>query len=67
MNQRLKVYRKLEKLLSKKGITFYRLSQETGIPTATFSEWKKGTYMPKIDKLMLIADYLGISVNELIK
>ena len=67
MKKRVRVYREIEKLWTKKGITFYRLSQETGIPTATFSEWKKGTYMPKIDKLMLIADYLGISVNELIK
>ena len=60
------MYDILEKILKEKNISFYRLSKETGISTATFSSWKKGKYIPKQDKLEKICDYLNISMTYLL-
>lgn len=57
------MYQKYEKLRNDKGVTDYEVSKQTKISTATLSEWKKGTYQPKIDKIMLLADYFGVSVT----
>lgn len=59
------MYEIFEKLLSKKGITAYRVAKETGITTATLTSWKQGKYTPKSEKLQKIADYLGVSVSYL--
>ncbi len=57
------MYQKYEKLRNDKGVTDYEVSKQTKISTATLSEWKKGTYQPKIDKIMILADYFGVSVT----
>lgn len=61
------MYKVFEELLKKTGETAYQVSKATGVSTATLSEWKKGTYTPKIDKLMLIAEHFGVPVETLIK
>ena len=57
------MYKVFEELLAKNNETAYRVSKETGISTATFTEWKNGTYEPKVEKLMLIADHFGVPVT----
>lgn len=57
------MYKKFEKLLERDGVTAYRVSKETGISTVTLSEWKKGTYIPKADKLLKIANYFNVSIE----
>lgn len=57
------MYKVFEELLAKNNETAYRVANETGISTVTLTEWKKGTYEPKIDKLMLIADHFGVPVT----
>jgi transcriptional regulator with XRE-family HTH domain len=47
-------------------MTDYRVSQDTGIATSTLTEWKKGAYTPKLDKLLLIAKLFHVSIEELI-
>lgn len=41
------------------------VAKNTGITKSTFSEWKKGSYTPKQDKLQKIADYFGVTVDYL--
>ena len=41
------------------GYTDYKVAKETGIGTATMSNWKNGKYVPKTDKLQKIANLLG--------
>lgn len=41
------------------------VSRATGISTATLTSWKKGVYTPKAEKLQLIADYFGVSLEYL--
>lgn len=60
------MYEKYAKLRDERGLTDYRVANDTGIATATLTEWKKGTYKPKIEKLMLIAKYFGVDVKELL-
>jgi transcriptional regulator with XRE-family HTH domain len=58
-------YETFEKLCNEKNIRPSQISRATGIATATFTEWKKGTYTPKTEKLQLIADYFGVSLDFL--
>jgi repressor LexA len=60
------MYSRLEILLKENNMTAYRLAKDTQINTATFSEWKKGTYTPKADKLQKIADYFNVSLDWLL-
>lgn len=58
-------YENFEKLCKMKGVKPGTVSRETGISTATLSNWKKGNYTPKQDKLSIIADYFNVSVDYL--
>jgi transcriptional regulator with XRE-family HTH domain len=53
-------------LLQERGLTPYRVSMDTGIPQSTLSAWKRGKSTPKLNKLQIIADYLGVSVDYLL-
>lgn len=44
-------------------VTDYQVAKETGITRSTFTDWKSGRSKPKIDKLMKIAQYFGVSVE----
>lgn len=51
-------------LCKENNATPYKVAKETGIVTATFSEWKKGTYKPKLEKLSKIAKFFNVEVTE---
>ncbi|WP_230140213.1 helix-turn-helix domain-containing protein [Clostridium neonatale] len=57
------MYKKFESLLKERNVTAYQVSKNTGIATATLSEWKKGTYTPKADKLLKIAQYFEVPIE----
>ena len=57
------MYDIFQKLLDSHGVTAYRVAKETGISTATLTQWKKGLSTPKQDKLQKIADYFGVSLE----
>lgn len=59
------MYEIFEKLLQKHGITAYKVSKATGISTATLSDWKNGRSIPKSDKMRLLADYFGVTLEYL--
>ena len=61
------MYDKFEQLLQKRGVTAYKVAKETGIATATLSSWKNGEYVPKVDKLQILADYFGVPVEYFLK
>jgi transcriptional regulator with XRE-family HTH domain len=62
-----KMYKKFAALLDKNNKTAYQVSKDTGISTATLSNWKKGNYVPKVDKLKILADYFSVSVEYFIE
>lgn len=57
------MYAKYAKLRDEKGVTDYRVSEETGILKSTLSDWKYGRYNPKFDKLLILAKYFGVPVE----
>lgn len=57
------MYEKFAKLLDETNKTAYQVSKDTGVSTATLSCWKKGEYTPKVDKLKILADYFGVSIE----
>lgn len=58
-------YENFELLCKYKDIKPSQVSNVTGISTATLTSWKQGKYTPKQDKLQLIADFFGVSVDYL--
>jgi len=61
------VYEKYKKLRDKKGVSDYKVAQETGITKSTFSDWASGRSSPKIEKLQKIADFFGVSIEYFLK
>lgn len=61
------MYSKFEKLLEERNLTAYRVSKDTGISTATLTEWKNGKYKPKVNKLMVLADYFNVPLEYFVR
>ena len=57
------MYEKFQELLDKYGKTAAQVSKETGVASSTLSEWKKGKYTPKLDKLQKIADFFNVPID----
>lgn len=59
-------YEVFEKLCKIKDVTPYRVAQETTVSTSTLSSWKVGRYIPKNDKIKLLADYFNVTPGFLL-
>lgn len=57
------MYEVLEKLMKEKGVKASDVAKETGIPSSVFTDWKKGRYTPKADKLYVLAKYFGVPME----
>lgn len=58
-------YERYVKIRNSKHLRDSDIAKSTGIPQSTFSDWKKGKSMPKVDKMLKIADVLGVDYQEL--
>lgn len=59
------MYSAFVQLCQEKGVTPYKVAKDTGINRSTFTDWKTGRSVPKIDKLQKLADYFGVSIEYL--
>ena len=57
------MYEKFQKLLMNSGKTAYRVAKDTGLSPTVFRDWKRGTSVPKINKLKILADYFGVPIE----
>lgn len=57
------MYEKFAELLEKTNKTAYQVSKETGISQSVLSDWKRGRSKPKAEKLKILADYFGVSIE----
>lgn len=57
------MYEKFSQLLSAHNVTPYRIHKETGISTATLSDWKNGKSEPKRDKIQKICDFFNVPIS----
>lgn len=60
------MYEKFAELLEKTNKTAYLVSKETGIPQSVLSDWKRGRSKPKVEKLKILANYFGVSIEYFI-
>mgnify|MGYP002508470625 CR=1 FL=1 len=59
-------YSIFERLLHEKGATVYQVSKATRIAASTFTDWKNGRSVPKLDKIKLIANYFDVPLEYML-
>lgn len=58
--------KKIFNLIDKANLTAKKVSSDTGITQSLFTEWKKGRSNPSAEKLAILANYFGVSVDYLL-
>ena len=61
------MYSEYERLRNEKGVRDADVARATGISNTTFSEWKRGDYTPKADKMLKLSQYFGVPLETFIK
>lgn len=56
------MYEYFDRLLRERGVKVSDVAKATGIASSTFTDWKKGRYQPKADKLEKIAAFFQVPV-----
>lgn len=59
----MSLYKNYARLRDSRQLTDYRVAMDTGISKSTFSEWKAGRSNPKTEKLKILADYFGVTIE----
>lgn len=59
------MYERYCKIRDQIGLKDADVARLSGVTKSTFSDWKKGLYQPKREKLIKIADVLGVSIKYL--
>lgn len=59
------IYKKIAELCKQRGISISKLERDIGIGNGTVGRWV--TSSPTVEKLMKVADYFGVSVDEILK
>ena len=58
------LYERIQEICNLRGITVKKLERDLGFSNSTIRKWK--TSSPSIENLKKVADYFGITVDELI-
>lgn len=58
------IYDNISRLCQEKNITISALERELGIGNGTIGGWRRSS--PRIDKLALVANYFGITIDDLV-
>lgn len=61
------MYTKYAELRDKACVKDAEVAAATNIPKSTFTDWKSGRSKPKLEKLLKIAKFFNVSVEELIE
>lgn len=56
---------RIEAAIIQKGLTFNRVERECGLGNGTIKRWSEQS--PRLDKLALVADFLGVSLDYLVR
>lgn len=60
------VLRRIEMRMAELEIPKEKFYAESGVSSASYSQWNTGTHKPTIKKLKSVANYLGVSLNYLL-
>lgn len=61
------IYENIKRLCNEKGITISTLEKACGISNGTIGKWADGKSAPRVPTAQRIAEYFGVSVDELLK
>lgn len=56
-----------KRLMKEKEVNIPKISEDKGIPMTTLYDWSNGRTVPRADTAKALADYLGVSVDELLQ
>lgn len=56
---------KIEKMCEERGITICALERTLGFGRCTISKWRNSS--PSVENLKKVADYLGVSIDDLLE
>ena len=59
------LYTRIKELCESRGISMAKLSEDLGIAASLIRKWKTTT-SPSVDRVKMIAEYFGVSVDYLI-
>jgi len=60
-------YEKYARLRDARELNDHQVSKQSGIASATLTEWKKGSYSPKADKLLKICSLFNVPLEFLME
>ena len=61
------IYDKVISLCEERNISVARLERESGLGNATIRGWKGSRSGPTVETAKKVADYFGVTVDELLK
>lgn len=59
------LYDKIKELAKKKGIPIYKVESDCGYESGAMCRWNESS--PNAKRLKIVADYLGVTVDELLE
>ena len=62
----MNTFDRIQAELNKRNMSGNDLAKACNFSSGLFSQWRKGMQNPSSDKIILIADYLGVSVDYLL-
>lgn len=57
----------LARLQAERGETNYRLAKALGVHQSSIANWKSGEISPHPKHVRMLADYFGVTVDDLLK
>lgn len=59
------IFTNVSRMCKDRGVSIARLERDLGIGNATIRNWNVSS--PTVDKLKLVADYFGVTVDEFLQ
>ena len=59
------IFDNIRALCAERGVSVCRLEREAGIGNGVIRKWNKQS--PRVDKLLPVADYFGVTLDELVR
>ena len=61
------MYTKYAEMRDRRGLRDADVAKATGISQTVFTDWKNGKSSPKLDKIIKIADYFQVSLDDFVR
>lgn len=61
------IYKNVQKMCRRNRVNIKDVESACGIGNGTIGKWKDGERTPNLNTVIKIADYFGVSVDDLIK